>query len=146
MSNSPAILRALTPEAEESLGGVREVPIQSYPFRVGRESLDTTGVFGIGSPERTMTLRSMDNHLHLHDDHEPRIISREHFQIEEDPRGGYRVKDRGSVCGTVVGNNHIGGDRKGGSCPLSDGNVIIVGGTDSPYVYQFVRTQESELG
>ena len=142
MSRVHAILRALTPEAEESLGGAREVPITTYPFRIGRESPDTTGVFGFGSPERTVVLQSVENHLLLHDDGMPKLISRGHLQIEEGPHGDFLVKDRGSVCGTVVGNNQIGGGRKGGSCPLHDGNVIMVGGTDSPYVFQFVVTEE----
>lgn len=142
MSNRRTILRALTPEAMDSLGGAIEIPITTYPFRVGRDSPDTTGVFGLGSPERTMVLQSIDNHVHLFDHRESKLISREHFQIEEGPQGGYLVKDRRSVCGTIVGNYQIGGDRKGGSCPLRDGNVIIVGGTDSPYVYQFLVVKE----
>ena len=141
-----AILRALTPEAEESVGGACEIPIRTYPFRVGRETRDATGFLGLGSPERRVMLRGINNHLNLHDDGALMFISRKHFQIERDPQGGFLVKDRGSVCGTVVDKNLVGGDRRGGSCPLHDGHVIIVGGLDSPYVFQFLGAKEPESG
>lgn len=131
-------LRTLTPEAEQSLGGVREISIKSLPFRVGRESRENTGVLMIGSPERRLTLSLIENHLHLHDFLTPKVISREHFQIEAGGNGGYMIKDRNSACGTIVGHVHIGGNRKGGSCALHHENVIIIGGPASPYAFQFL--------
>lgn len=144
MSTHEAILRALTPEAEDALGGTSEVPIQAYPFRVGRESRDTTSVLGFRAPDRTLMIRNVKNQLHLQDNGELKTISREHFQIEQDAQGGYVLKDRGSVCGTLVGDNLIGGGRKGGTCELVDGTVIIVGGADSPYAFRFLIAREPQ--
>lgn len=142
MSTDEVVLRALTPEAEDALGGSSEVPIRAYPFRVGRESKDETSVLGFRAPDRTLMIRDVKNQLHLRDTGELKTISREHFQIEQDPQGGYVLKDRGSVCGTVVGGNLIGGGRKGGTCPLLDGSVIVVGGPESPYAFRFIIARE----
>src|SRR5207248_6487910 len=63
-------------------------------------------------------------------------ISREHFAID---RFGSQLVliDRGSACGTRVGERAVGGDSKDNQTELHDGELIIVGRSHSPYVFQF---------
>ena len=44
--------------------------------------------------------------------------------------------DRGSTCGTIVEGTVIGGEGRGGSVALKDGDVIIVGTSLSPFVFK----------
>jgi len=63
-------------------------------------------------------------------------VSREHFQIEHN--GTCRVLvDRQSTCGTIVEGQLIGGNHAGGTTPLRDGDVIIVGTSSSRFVFKF---------
>ena len=67
-------------------------------------------------------------------------VSREHFQIER--RGSaYYLVDRGSACGTLLEGIVIGGDRTGGEQLLANGDVIIVGTSESRHVFKFVIDQ-----
>ena len=134
------ILRALTPEAEESLRGAAEAAVTGSPFRVGRESRGEPeqGVELFGGRDRRAPSANTNNDLYLHDPGRLKHISREHFIIERRPDGSYLLEDRGSACGTIVGNVAIGGRRRTGQCPLEDGNVIVVGNDESPFVYQFL--------
>ena len=77
-----------------------------------------------------------NNDLYLVDTQEPLNVSREHFQIER--RGTEDVLvDRQSTCGTLVEGRTVGGKNKGGSIPLRDGDVIIVGTSASRYAFKF---------
>jgi len=130
-----AFLAAMTPEAKAALGGA-EVEIAVLPFRVGRESrrMQWTGK-GIVS-ERRDPQRKPNNDLYLEEKSEPLHVSREHFQIEQDG-DGFVLVDRGSTCGTIVEGETVGGQTEGGRARLRDGDVIIVGTSVSPYVFQF---------
>jgi len=130
------VLRALTPEAERALGGRPQVTLTRFPFRVGRESRGGNGV-DWDRTERRIAHVVASNELYLLDRNRVKHISREHFQIELGEDGGYAVVDRGSACGTIVGERNIGGRRERGRCRLADGNVIVVGMAQSPYVFQF---------
>lgn len=130
-----AYLAAMTPEAKASLGGA-EVEITTLPFRVGRESRRMQWTEkGIVS-ERRNPDRKPNNELYLTEKSEPMHVSREHFQIEQDG-DGFALVDRASTCGTIVEGETVGGQNEGGRARLRDGDVIIVGTSVSPYVFQF---------
>jgi pSer/pThr/pTyr-binding forkhead associated (FHA) protein len=131
-----AFLKALTPEAQACLG-VPRLKISKYPFRVGRESRVRHVPTSI---ERRRQGSSLNNDLYLKESGEILNVSREHFQIER--RGGsYYLVDRGSACGTLLEGTVVGGDRAGGEQRLSNGDVIIVGTSESRHVFKFVIDQ-----
>ena len=53
--------------------------------------------------------------------------------MEEDLMSGPPAR----TCGTIVEGQPVGGDTRGGSIPLHDGAVIVVGISRSPYVFKF---------
>lgn len=67
---------------------------------------------------------------------EPMNVSRAHFQIDRDG-AGYVLVDRDSTCGTIVEGEIVGGATRGGTIALHDGDVIIVGTSNSPYAFKF---------
>ena len=142
-----AALRAVTPEALRAVPAGMLVgdllPILHLPFRIGRESR----VQKIeGEWRRIERPRQFDgpqhqpnNDVYLVDGGHLLQISREHLQIEAVDGGGWRVRDRRSVCGTVVGDKAFGGDERGGVAPLADGDVLTLGVKGvSPYRFQFI--------
>jgi len=130
------ILEALTPEAEQSLGGERLV-LWRLPFRVGRECRMVEAGGGLRIAERRKGAAQPSNELYLLDPGPRLQVSRAHFQIEAAAEGGHRLVDRGSACGTVVGNQMVGGGDRGGSVPLRDGDVIVAGTSASPFAFRF---------
>ncbi len=76
------------------------------------------------------------NELYLAEAVEPFQVSREHLQIQHNG-ARYVLVDRQSACGTIVEGTVIGGDHRGGAVQLNDGDVIIVGGSRSPFVLKF---------
>ena len=140
MSGSPAphgraMLVALTPEAYAALGA-REREITRFPYRVGRESRDAQRTPRGSVTERRDPGSRPTNDLFLRDREEPLNVSREHFAIDRGDTG-YILVDKASTCGTIVEGQSVGGDARGGSVPLHDGDVIIVGTSLSPYVFKF---------
>jgi pSer/pThr/pTyr-binding forkhead associated (FHA) protein len=140
MSGSPAphgraMLVALTPEAHASLGA-REREITRFPYRVGRESREAQRTAQGFVTERRDPGSGPTNDLYLRDRGEPLNVSREHFAID---RGDteYILVDRASTCGTIVEGQSVGGHTRGGSIPVHDGDVIIVGTSLSPFVFKF---------
>lgn len=144
-----AVLMAMSRAAEYSipqfLMSEGLVPIFSYPFRVGRESrvklID-------GRVERIERVKFKDvdpnNDLYLVDEGHLLNISREHFQIEKNS-DKYYVYDRGSACGTLVGDKVVGGSDTDGSIEIKDGDIITVGTKQSPYLFKFVLLDEFEI-
>jgi hypothetical protein len=144
-----AVLKAMTPEA------IRAVPpsllvegvvgIRKFPFRVGRESRVKKINGSLERIERTkLDNREPSNELYLIDDGHLLNISREHFQIEKNGNE-YRLTDRGSACGTRVGEVVVGGHDSSGSLTLVDGDVIAVGAKATPYLFQFIILQEFQV-
>ncbi|WP_316676580.1 FHA domain-containing protein [uncultured Tolumonas sp.] len=135
MTTMIALLRALTPEAQEAIGGA-ELAISRFPFRVGRESRGE-----LKKPTELQSRRKPDsvpnNDLYLVETDPELNVSREHFQIDFQD-GDYAVSDRGSYCGTLVEGEVIGGRRTGASRRLMDNDVIIVGTSRSRYVFKFI--------
>jgi pSer/pThr/pTyr-binding forkhead associated (FHA) protein len=134
MAEAIAFLKALTPEAKESLGKpVLEIP--HYPFRVGCENhIPTNTFFAYG---RRQPDSSPHNDLYLIDSGPLPVISREHFQIER-RNGVFILVDRQSTCGTLVEGETIGMGRNCGEKQLENGDVIIVGTSESRQAFKFI--------
>ena len=121
-----ATLVALTEEAEQALGGTRELPIAGFPVRFGRA-------------HRSQNLENSSNDVYLHerDGSSSLHISGEHFAIEQSG-DQFFIVDRRSSCGTIVRGVRIGGKRSGGRAELHDGDEVIVGTRKSPYIFRFL--------
>ena len=117
---------------------VAPISITRYPFRVGRESRVNVNTYVKATNERHKSNVAPNNDLYLLDASKKLYISREHFQIETRPDGGYDLVDRNSACGTHVGNKVVGGDDKGGRCTLIPGDTITIGTKSSPYIFRFL--------
>jgi pSer/pThr/pTyr-binding forkhead associated (FHA) protein len=131
-------LEALTPEAEASLGGRSRYEVPGLPFRVGRESRLVPSAAGFKVMERRRADVSPTNDLYLIDTGRRLNVSRAHFQIEADGADDFLLRDRGSALGTYVGEACIGGRDLGGVGRLRSGDLIVVGTTESPFVFRFV--------
>ena len=129
------MLLALTPEAHAALGA-RDVTITRFPYRVGRDSRGMQPTSHGVVIERRGAEPQPANDLYLLDRAEPLNVSREHFTIDRDGTG-YILVDHASTCGTIVEGRTVGGHARGGSIPLHDGDVIIVGTSLSRYVFKF---------
>jgi hypothetical protein len=129
-----AWLLALTGDARATLHGDQRV-IESFPFKVGRESR-LVAAKPWQETERRRATRPPLNDVYIVDRGEVLNVSREHFLIEEEG-GRYFLVDRGSACGTIVEGQIVGGDRNGGRVELHDHDVIIVGTPVSPFVFKF---------
>jgi predicted component of type VI protein secretion system len=140
MAEVTAFLKALTPEAQTSLGAPL-YRISRYPLRVGRESRSAANSFFPNS--RRHPDSSPNNDLYLKDAGEPLNISREHFQIER-RNGAFFLVDRNSMCGTIVEGETVGKGRNGGERRLQDGDVIIVGTSDSRQIIKFITRAGAE--
>lgn len=131
------ILEALTPEAEASMGS-ESMEITHFPFRVGRESRLSliNGELTVSERRRSDASASPSNDLYLLDHGHRLNVSRSHFHIDK-TEDGYCIVDRESACGTIVGEMSIGGTDKGGKASLASGDVIVVGTSQSPFVFRF---------
>ena len=136
-----AMLVPLTPEARAAARDAERIPIHRFPFRVGRESRLAVRHGMLQVAERRKLDHPPNNDLYLLDTGNPLNVSREHFQIEEDGDGGFVLVDRGSACGTLVGDQAVGGEDRGGRATLTPGNVIVVGTSASPYIYKFLLAE-----
>ena len=138
MNEKKPMLLALTPEAEAAIGG-EKLALRHFPFRIGREFRVALvdGEMKVVERRRRDDLPIPNNDLYLMDHGRPLNVSRQHLQIEEIDEG-YRVVDCGSACGTLVGNNFIGGHDQGGESALQDGEVLVVGTSESAFVFRFM--------
>jgi pSer/pThr/pTyr-binding forkhead associated (FHA) protein len=132
-----AWLVGLTAEAREALHGEQRV-IERFPFKLGRESRSSVAKPWRAAEQRRETSAQL-NDLYLVDPGEILNVSREHFLVEQAGNRHFLV-DRGSVCGTIVEGQTIGGDRQGGRVELHDHDIIIVGASSSPFVFKFRTT------
>ena len=130
-----AVLVALTPEAKAALGG-DELLISVFPFRLGRDSRRPPRAAPRTLVDRRKPSGPRTNEVYLPESSEPFQVSREHLQIQHNGTR-YVVVDRQSTSGTIVEGTTLGGQHRGGAAQLSDGDVIIVGGSRSPFVFKF---------
>ena len=110
--------------------------IKKFPFRVGRESR----LFAPPSPISNSRRRPdsvPNNDLYLIELGHVLNVSRVHFLIERQD-SGYLLVDRGSACGTLVEGEQVGERKKGGSRPLRHSDVIIVGTSESKFIFKFL--------
>jgi pSer/pThr/pTyr-binding forkhead associated (FHA) protein len=140
MTEITAYLKPLTPEAQISLGAPL-YRISRYPLRVGRESRSAANSFFSNSRRRPDS--SPNNDLYLKDAGKLLHISREHFQIER-RNGSFFLVDRNSMCGTIVEGETVGKGRNGGERQLQNGDVIIVGTSDSRQIIKFITQINAE--
>ncbi|MBI4843087.1 MAG: FHA domain-containing protein [Nitrospirae bacterium] len=138
MKAQTPILLPLTDEAKAAVRDDETVRITTFPFRIGRECRSGLQDNPWHSFDRRRHGTSPHNDCYLHDLGEKLQISREHLQIEKRDDGAYEIFDRGSMCGTVVDGDHIGGDNKRTRYPLHNGSIIIFGSQSSPYVFKFL--------
>lgn len=136
MARKVPVLVALTGEARLALSGAAELRLTRFPFRVGRESRSPMEAGVVVHDERRRQSMAPNNDLYIWDPGPLLNVSREHFQIERSDNGEFFIRDRGSTCGTLVGNVRLGA---GGpeSCALFPDNTIVVGTPQSPFVFQF---------
>lgn len=137
-----AVLKAMTEAAEQAVPQTLLVdgyiPIRDFPFRVGRESRVKIVDGRVERVERVKYKQAVPtNDLYLIDDGHRLNISREHLQIEQDG-GKYYVFDRGSACGTLVGDVSLNSKEQSATVELKDGDTIVIGTRQSPYVYTFI--------
>ncbi len=138
-----AVLKPMTEEA------FRAVPpnyrndgligISKFPFRIGRESRIKRVKGELVRLERPKYKDGVEptNDLYLIDHGHKLNISRIHLKIEL-VDGEYHIVDRGSVCGTKVEGENIGGDEQLGRAVLKDGDMVSIGCYSTPYVYEFI--------
>lgn len=129
------VLRSITPTARLSIGD--EVVLDRFPFRVGREGRSQSSSHKQSLRERRQVPKQTSNDLYVKDFGKSVNVSREHFQIEAKEDGTFELVDRGSACGTIVGDHVIGGNFIGGRCPLEIGDCIVVGTRQSSIVFEF---------
>ena len=137
-----AVLKPMTPEAESSINsyclGHEFIGIWAFPFRIGRESrVETVNGKLVHAERNKIGSGKPNNDIYLIDRGRFLQISREHFRIEK-TETGYNVADRGSACGTSINTQKIGGEDRGGTHTLEDGDTIRIGAEDSPYLFQFI--------
>jgi pSer/pThr/pTyr-binding forkhead associated (FHA) protein len=133
---SLAYLKALTLEAQSALHG-QTFPIDSFPFRVGRESRGPNEGWLKSERNRRTGQSAPNNDLYIWEQTREVFVSREHFQIDR-LAGRFQLEDRNSALGTWVEGHLVGGKRAGGTVELHDGDVIILGSHLSGFVFKFL--------
>jgi pSer/pThr/pTyr-binding forkhead associated (FHA) protein len=144
-----AVLKAMTPEAKRAVPHASLVEgvigIRKFPFRIGRESRVKKINGKMERIERAkLDDREPSNDLYLIDDGHLLNISREHLQLEKNG-SEYLLIDRGSACGTRVGDVVVGGHDDIGRLILTDGDIIAIGSKSTPYLFQFISLDEFEI-
>ena len=138
-----AVLKPMTKEAFKAIppnyhnDGL--TGIMKFPFRIGRETRVQKVKGELVRLERSKRKNGKEptNDLYLMDHGQKFNISRKHLKIEL-VDGEYHIVDRGSVCGTTVKGENIGGDKQPGRAVLKDGDVVSIGCSSTPYVYEFI--------
>lgn len=135
-----AILLPLTKEANDAITYCQKgiISMNSYPFKIGRESRVGENEGGFFVKFRLKSLESKPNNdVYLIDSNKSKQISKEHFQIEK-TNNFYLLKDRGSNTGTTINDITYGGSKDDSEQVLNDGDIIKIGSSDSLYKFQFL--------
>jgi hypothetical protein len=137
MTPSTVLLVPATDEARAALGNKPQIRITGFPFNIGRESrhrpleklkAELERRLGGTKPLNDLYLLEPPSHL-LH-------ISREHFAIDYF-NDRYMLVDRASACGTLVAGKPVGANASISQTEIKNGDLIIVGTSQSPYVFRF---------
>lgn len=135
------VLKALTPKAQKSIikHAINKeiVGIWELPVNIGRESRTENHFRTNIAEQENVSITKPNSDIYLIDTEEYLQISRQHLQIKK-TETGYMLYDTGSACGTFVNEVKIGGDAKGGSVTLKDGDIIKIGAEVSSYLYKFI--------
>ncbi len=141
MKNIVPVLYPLTTEAKESIKE-GEISITKFPFRIGRESRSgEENVQGLEFDRRKHG-SSPDNDYYLVDNGKHLNISREHLQIEKRDDNTYEIIDRGSVCGISIDDNYIGKNSRTMHYPITNGSIVVIGTSRSPFMFKFIIPSE----
>ena len=135
-SDPSATLVAVTDEARFALGGRPAVRMTEFPFKVGRESRQRFEKLRTEVDRRLGGVPPLNDLYLVEPSSDSLHISREHLAIGY-LDGRFFLVDRGSACGTTAAGARVGGDRKEGRADLRDGDLIVIGSDDSPYVFRF---------
>jgi len=131
-----AVLRAESEASKSALRGQDQIHITRFPFNVGRESRSR----GYDALKRDFDRRLGNaksiNDLYLIDAGDSLHISREHFRVDW-INGRLIIVDRGSHSGTIVAGKRIGIGQPTDDVEVLDGDTIVVGHSNSPYVFRF---------
>lgn len=131
------VLVAVTEQARAALGGLREIRITPFPFKVGREQRVNAMQRIQDAIERRIGGLPPVNDLFLLEPISDSLqISRLHFKITHGD-GRYLLEDRQSTCGTIVNGQRLGGDGNPAAALLTHSALIVVGSQNSPYVFRF---------
>jgi pSer/pThr/pTyr-binding forkhead associated (FHA) protein len=151
MTPAPAILAAMTPEATAALDNKPYVRLTVLPFRIGREARSRSRLTNMmNNIERRLNTVPQLNELYLF---ETSIsgefnISREHCAIDW-VDGQFMLIDRGSACGSTIiesraeerpsaiATTQVGQYGTAWRAVLRDGDLIVLGPVESPYVFRF---------
>ena len=144
MDDAVPELRPVSDGARDSIEGANTIKLIRFPFRFGRESRYTLVNGKRVSMERRLTASKPNNEVYLLDLHEVMNVSREHCQINRNADGSYAVVDRGSTCGTIVDGVHIGTREGSNQAPIAHGGQLILGTTDSPFVFEFRASADED--
>ena len=126
-----------TDGAKNAIHGNEKLIIPFFPYRLGRESRHAEGKVSQEILERRIGKTPQNNDFYLIDPGRMLHISREHFLIEKTPENSYTIFDRMSACGTTVHSKNGIQTCIAHRCPVNNGDIIIVGGHSSPYVFKF---------
>jgi hypothetical protein len=140
----------MTDEARAALGNNEYVRLTVFPFRIGRESRSANRLARVVSQlERRLNAAPQLNELYLIEPSSQSLhISREHCAIDWID-GGFVLLDRGSACGSTIiearpkercatiATTQVGGQGSTLRSVVLDGDVIVLGTIDSPFVFRF---------
>ena len=160
MTPAPAILAAMTPEATAALDNKPYVRLTVLPFRIGREARSRSRLANMmNTIERRLNTVPQLNELYLF---EPSTsgefnISREHCAIDW-VDGQFMLIDRGSARGSTIiesraserpstiATTEVGQYGATRRAVLRDGDLIVLGRVESPYVFRFqVESRETQI-
>jgi pSer/pThr/pTyr-binding forkhead associated (FHA) protein len=144
-----AALIPMTDEAKAAIDGGEYVAVEAFPFRIGREERTNLIARAIASVERRLGTVSQVNDLYLLDSAsapESCQISRRHCEIEYQ-QGRFFLVDRASATGCTVlkargagfppVETQVGGGGFDARTELQNGDFIVLGTRNSPFVFRF---------
>ena len=132
------VLLPITKEAKISLMDKKMIVINSFPYKIGRESRISESDRGVFVKLRIFSSSiNPNNDIYLVNSTQSLEISKEHFQIEKKDNK-YYIKDRNSTLGTKLNDKEIGKEKINEKFPLNDGDIIKIGSNNSEFQFQFL--------
>ncbi|RXJ83954.1 FHA domain-containing protein [Arcobacter cloacae] len=132
------VLLPITKEAKVSLMDKKMIVINSFPYKIGRESRISESDRGVFVKLRIFSSSiNPNNDIYLVNSTQSLEISKEHFQIEKKDNK-YYIKDRNSTLGTKLNDKEIGKQKINENFLLNDGDIIKIGSNNSEFQFQFL--------